>query len=390
MTRGIDVPGDLPEVSVWAPLGSEYALVGSIVAYDTLMFEPHYLEAGVWEMVLPYNLPATSLTTDRLCTIDWRGSRTTWTMDTFNPASKPDGGTTLTVGGPSALSLFARELAWPSPAAALTAQVDNPPPLTIGDAETVIRSLVSANWVTRRGETLALGVNGNRGTTVRARPKFDNLLDLVTRKARVGGIGVDINLLNISSTRASLRMNVWVPADLTLRVRLSEKVGNLLGWTQTNTAPTATEAIVTGASGGTGDIYRQVTTAESIAAAAEWGGHRVVLVQGPASYDNDDLIQAGEEALDEGVVTNNVALEAADTSGLQAFRDYNVGDLVTGELTTGLDVQDVISSIKVDVAEGYPEITPTFGRPDADDPTVSMAELIRQLNRRIRLLEQRS
>lgn len=382
------MPGDLPEVSVWAPTGAEYSLVGSILAYESLTFEPHYLEPGTWEMVLPYGVGTQSLRADRLCTIDWRGKRTTWTLDTFNPASSPRGAT-LTVGGPSALSLFARELAWPSPAAALTAQVD-PAPLTTGDAETVIRSLVSANWVTRRGETLALGTNGNHGSTIRARPKFDNLLDLVTRKARNGGIGVDINLLNTTSTRASLRMTVWVPADLTTRVRLSEKVGNLLGWSQTNTAPTATKAIVTGATGGTGDIYKLVTTAEGDAAAADWGGHRVVLVQGPASYDNSDLIQAGEEALDDGVVTNNVALEAADTSGLQAFRDYSVGDLVTGQLLTGLDVQDVISSISVNVSEGYPEITPTFGKPDADDPMVSMAELVRHLNRRIRLLEQRS
>jgi hypothetical protein len=388
LTLGTDVPGDLPEVSVWAPTGAEYSLVGSILAYDSLTFEPHYLEPGTWEMTLPFGGPAQSLVADCLCTIDWRGKRTTWTLDTFNPASSPEGAT-LTVGGPSALSLLGRELAWPSPAAALTAQA-SPPPLTSGDAETVVRSLVSDNWVTRRGEALALGTNGNRGSTVRARPKFDNLLDLVTRKARTGGIGVDINLLNSSSTRASLRMTVWIPADLTTRVRLSEKVGNLLGWTQTNTAPTATRAIVTGATGGTGDIYKLVTTAEGDAAAADWGGHRVVLVQGPASYDNSDLIQAGEEALDEGVVTTNVALEASDTSGLQAFRDYGVGDLVTGQLTTGLDVEDVISSIRVDVGDGYPEITPMFGKPNADDPMVSMAELVRHLNRRIRLLEQRS
>lgn len=389
-TLGTDVPGDLPEVSVWAPTGAEYSLVGSIIAYDTLTFEPHYLEPGTWEMVLPYSSPARALTADCLCTIDWRGKRTTWTLDTFNPASSPQG-PVLTVGGPSALSLLGRELAWPNPAVALNSQpVGSSIPVTTGDAETVVRSLVSSNWVTRRGESLTLGVNGNQGGAVRARPKFDNLLDLVTRKARVGGVGVDINLVNSTSTRANLRMTVWTPADLTLRVRLSEKVGNLLGWSQTNTAPTATKAIVTGASGGTGDVYRLVTTAEGDAAAADWGGHRVILVQGPASYDNSDLTQAGEEALDEGVVTTNVALEASDTSGLQAFRDYGVGDLVTGQLTTGLDVEDVISSIRVDVGEGYPEITPMFGKPNADDPMVSMAELVRHLNRRIRLLEQRS
>jgi hypothetical protein len=379
--------GDFPLVAVWAPDGTDYALVGSELPYEELVYESQYLDAGTWEMLLPYSQAAGNIAPDSLITIDWRGDRTTWIVDTFTPGSTPEGGVTLRVGGSAAISLLARELAWPDPTLALNAQPVNPSPQISGNTETVLRTLISSNWVTRRGETLAMGTNGNLGLNpLKARPKFDNLLELVTRKARRGGVGVKIGLVNSTSVRAALTLTIWLPDDKTDKVYLSEKIGNLLGWEHQNTEPTVTKAIVTGAGG----VYRSVTTTESNAAATAWGGHRVSFVQGPASYDNDDLDQAGAEAIDEGAVTSNVEFQAADTPGLEAFRDYNVGDKVTGQLAIGLDVEDIISSINVSVTDGYPDVTPKFGDPHTQEPLVAMAEVVRRLNRRIRLLEQRS
>jgi len=380
---------DFPLVQVWIPVGVEYRLAGSIVAYDSLSFEPHFLEPGMWEMTLPYAVAAPNLTPTSVVTIDWRGDRSTWVLDRYNPTSAEQGGASLTVGGPSALSLLSRELAWADPTVGIDVQPYRSP-LVSGPAETVVRNLVRANYVTRRGSPLVVGGGSSRGADIRAHPKFDNLLEFATRKARAGGIGIDIELENITSTRAQLVFRAWVPADLTDRVRLSEKVGTVANWSQTNTAPTATRAIVTGAEAGTSRMLTQVATTAGNQAANAWGGHRVVYVQGPTSYDLPDLVQAGTEAIDEGVGVTNAALEAADTDGLQAFRDYRVGDKVTGQLDVGLNVQDVITSIRVEVSDGYPDVTPTFGNPNADEPMVSMAELIRKLNRRIRLLEQRS
>ena len=386
---------DFPEIRVWTPIGGgEYALSGSISVYDSLTFEPRYLEAGTWEATMPYNQVSQGVTAAKLYTIDFRGARTTWCLDKFNPASNAQGGTDLTIGGPSALSILGWELAWPNPTLDLDNQPE-PPPLVTGApaaAETVVRSLVTANFVTRRGGNLVVAASSGDGLTIRAKPKFDNLLELVTRKARKGEIGIDVNLVDSSSTRADLTFQTWAIADRDLsdRVRLSAKVGNLVGWSQNNTAPTVTTALTSGPDTGSGRIYLEVDTADSIDAAADWGGHRVTLVDGPASYDDNDLTEAGEEALKEGASTTNVEFEAADTAGLQAFRHFNVGDTVTGELETGLAVTDVISSINVTISEGYPEITPKFGNPDAEEPMVEMGQLVRHLTRRIRLLEQRS
>jgi hypothetical protein len=397
------VSGDFPIVSVWAfQSGTTWAKVASLEQYDSLQFEPRFLEAGSWEMVLPYDTVSQAITADRLYTVDWRGRRTTWCLDRFNPASQASGvpnsvggrllqhrGPTLTVGGPGALSLLGRELAWADPTLGASSQPATSP-LTTGAAETVIRSLVSGNYVTRRGDPLYLPADGARGTTIRARPRFDNLLELVAKKAKNGGIGVDVGLVDTTSTRARLELIVWTPADKSVRVRLSERAGSLAGWSQTNTAPTATKALVTGAEGSLAALRSVVTTAAGDAAAATWGGHRVVYVQGPASYDAADITQAGTEALDTGVAVTNVALEALDSPGLMAFRDYQVGDKVMGQLSTGTTLVDVISSIGVTVGEAAPEVVPTFGDPASDEPMVGLAQLQRAMNRRIRLLEQRT
>lgn len=382
---------DIPEVSVWKNLGTEWALVASIAVYDSLDFEPKFLDDGQWELGLPYDETALEILTDRLYTVDWRGVRTTWCLDMFKPESDDKGGRTLTVGGPGALSMLGWELAWPDPTVGLGSQ-PVPPPQYSGPTETVIRTIIEQNFVIRRGETLVLPASLGRGAPVKARAQFDNLRELVVKKARRGGLGVDVGLVNTtSSTRAVLQLRIWEPEDKSGQVHLSEDVGNLDSWSQNNTAPTATKTIVGGAGSGTDRVFAQSTSPAGNAAASAWGGHRVTFENGPTSYDPDELDETGQQAMDSGAATTSVALVATESEGLMAFRDYMVGDKATAQLETGLEIVDVITSIavKVDDQNGV-SITPAFGDPSADDELTSMAELINAQDRRIRQLEQRT
>lgn len=384
-----------PTVMVWAKLtGSTWGWVGTVATYTSLEYEPHLNEAGTFDMTMPWELEGQSkpVLTDRLYTIDWRGYRTTWALDTWNPKQDEKGQETLQVGGPSALSIIGREVAWPDPSRSVQNQPGEPdtPPLISGSAEAVVRQLVLINYMARNSGEMVLASSLDRGDPVRSRSRWDNLLDLIGRKGGAGNIGFDVNLVNTSDTRAELTFQVYEPVDRSARVSLSQDLGTVSEWSQNNTAPTATKAIVGGAGGGTSRIYAIVTTPESEAAALAWGGHRVVFVNGPSSYDAADLQQAGIEELKNGAATTNVALTGTDSAGLSAFTHYNVGDKVTGQLVTGLDAIDVITSIKVEVGDGPPKITATFGDPSADDPVVSMAQLVRNQDRRIRKLEQGS
>lgn len=385
----LDMGLQLPTISVWQNLGTEWAVVGMPAISGEVMFEQRHLEPGTWQMTVPYDQTALTIRPDRLVTIDWRGQRTTWCIDSFVPSSDERGETTLAVGGPSALSMLGWELAWPNPALGLGAQPATG--LTTGFAETVILSLIAGNFRDRRGAVITVPTSAGRGISLSARTRFNNLLELVTKKARRGGIGIDVGLVNNSGTslRATLAVTVYVPVDRSLRVRLSQQVGTLRDWTQTQTAPTVTKAIVGGAGDGTTRVFSTATSTAGDAAATAWGGHRVEFINGPDSFDTTELVQAGQETLDAGAATTALSLTSAEAVGLQAFTHYNVGDTATAELLTGLEVVDVITAIRVEIGDTGVDVTPVFGKPETLDPQLTLAKMIAAQRARIRALETR-
>ncbi|MGH3497860.1 MAG: Gp37-like protein [Nocardioidaceae bacterium] len=376
----------LPVVTVWRDTGTAWALAGQVATFDTLTFEPRHLDPGTWSMTMPYDGQATAITRDRLVAVDWRGVRSTWCVESFVPSSDANGQPILTVGGPGALSVVGRALAWPNPTAAIGSQP------TAGDyagpTETVLHDLIAQNLRDRYGARVTVAASAGRGTVLTAvRPRFDNLLELVEKKGRFGGVGVSAGLVSTSGTRADLRVGFYVPVDKSGRVRLSARSGTLRQWTQTETAPTVTSVLVGGAGSGTGRVFRQVTTTDSVASATAWGGHREVFVDDSGSSDAAELDQAGQTALKAGVDTTTLALVAGEAEGLKAFRDYAPGDTATGEVLTGVSVTDVITAITVSVSSTGIDVTPVFGDPNTTAPPMAQAAMIRALRRRIRNLE---
>lgn len=375
-------------VTVWEADGDQWRSVGQVAAYKSLSFEPRHLQAGPWEMVLPYDTPALSILPKRLLSVDWRGRTLPLRVEKFNPATDDETGQPmLTVGGTDAIALVGRELAWPDPDGDETSQPASK--LYTGNAESVIRSLISENYVQRYGGQLVLGTNGNRGSDIKARARFQNLLELVAKKAKRGGIGVGVEMVRTSGTRARLHLRIWEPADKTKRVRLTESAGTLRTWSQESAIPTATHELVGGAGEKASRVFRIVSTAKSRASADTWGGPVWGFIDGPDSFDNPELDQAGEEALDDAAETNTLTFTAAESEGLRAFRDYDVGDKATGELLTGLSVEDVITSIAVHITDDGVEVVPTFGDPDRKDPDLQLAQMIKGLRRQVRALERR-
>lgn len=376
----------MPVVSVWTHSGSNvWAFGGSFIAYTSLRWTPTFLGDGDWEMELPTGTAAEPLDDPAaLATIDYRGVRSTWTVVPETSRDPETGDEILTIGGDGALSLLGWEAAWPDPTKNLANQPVQPVAVT-GSAEAVVISLVRSNYVTRAGRPLFVPASLDRGSPSRARGKWTNLEEIVVTKAKAGGIGVDVGLVDRGDGTARLELRVWEPADLSGDVFLSELAGTLTNVATTITPPTLTEAIVSGAGG----QYKIVTTAASNADAALFGGHRSALVAGPQSYDDADLQQAGEEALKDGAPRVDVALTAADTEGLQPFTDFNEGDMATAELGSGLSVVDVISSFGCSMEEGFVTVAPTFGDPASQEPLVGLAQLIRSTNRRLRAQEQK-
>lgn len=387
-----------PVVKVWSDLGDVWALEGEVAEYETLDFAPTLNAVGSWALDLSYASDQAALfERDRLATDDWRGRRSTWTVVPHLSADDESGQPQIEVTGVGALAWLGRELAWPDPTADINSQPvlsDTDPAPYKGPAETVICQLVAQNLRDRAGVNIVVPTSLGRGSTVTARPVFDNLLELVTNLANLGGLRVDVGLVNVgddNSTRGNLTLLIDVPEDHTRDVLLTEDAGTLEAWDQVETEPTATMAVVAG--GGTGGVDRVrqiVTTPESEAAAAEWGGHRVVFVDGPSSFDPDELRQAGEQALLDGAATRTLALTSAESEGQLAFYDFYVGDKATGQLTTGATVQDAITAIEVSIStdDGI-DVRPTFGNPNATDATLDLADQMVAAKRAIRGLQRK-
>lgn len=379
----------MPQVSCWEHLGSNvWGLTASVDHYTSLRFAPTMWEDGDWDMEIPFDEAAEPFTAPgALALVEFRGAASLWRC-VQQPRKSAAEGHVLQIGGPGAKALLGDETAWYDPAANLANQPAPPdqPVAYTGPAETVIRSIVRDNYVTRAARPLAVRPDQGRGADSRARGKMTNLKELVAKKARTGGVGFDVVLAKTSDTRGGLELRIWEPADLRSNVRLSELTGALQGWGATVTPPSLTEAILRRADG----TFLRVTTQASIIDATEFGGVRSALVDGPDSYDDVDLVQAGEEALTEGASRVDVSLTVSDDEGLTAFEDYEVGDLVSATLDGGIDLEDNITSIQVTVeGEGLPDVVPQFGDGSEADPLLGIAQLIRSQDRRLRAQERK-
>ncbi len=376
---------------MWDRVSGVWSQVGTL-SYTSVTFRPTAVEPGDWQVTVPAGSQAAKVKPGRLATTSFRGTLYTWTLAPLDTGQDADAAVRLTAQGFEALDLLRAVTAWPDPTLPLVS--GNPPvgqqpargALIEGPAETVIRTLVQANAVTRLGLAISCPVSQGRGSTVKHRPKGDNLLEVVLRLAKSGGLGVDLELVPTTSpTRAALTLVFTVPRDKTVRVRLSSADGTLESWGRSRTPPVVTRAIVVGAA----QYVRDVTDTQSIADADLWnlGGqrlHREQWVDGPEDFDNDGLDDAGAEVLDSSRGGDALTMAAREPAGTKAFVAFRPGDLVTAVPAPGVQIVDTVSAVEVvhDVESGEAvEVTPTFGDPDADDPETFTTKQQRRLAR---------
>jgi hypothetical protein len=285
------------------------------------------------------------------------------------------------------LARTAGYLTWPAPASAWSAQPDTAYQLTATNAETIIRTLVNLNCgpgalAARQIPNLVLATAAGVGTTTSVNTRFEALLATCRRVAiDGGGLG-----FRTRQTSTAIEFEVYAPVDRTSTARFSEGLGNLRAVTYKHSAPTATNALVTGSDQATPRAYVEV--ADIAAAAAWWRVEQ--LVNGTADNDtNGELTQDGTEALADGGPSTELATVTVDTEDLRAGRDYGLGDQVTVALPNGVEVADLVRSIHLQATPDSGEyVTSMVGSPGATtDP--QMVRVVRDMSRRLRRIEAR-
>ncbi|MET9815335.1 siphovirus ReqiPepy6 Gp37-like family protein [Streptomyces sp. NPDC006355] len=305
---------------------------------------------------------------------------------------------TVTVTFTDDLARVAGYLTYPNPAVAFSAQTttsDVVRNLSGINAELIIRQLVNENCgpgalAARRIERLVLDAVAGVGTTRTIRTRFEPLLDACRTVAIGDGLG-----FRTRQVGDEIRFGVYQPVDRTSTARFSAGLGNLRSVRFTLGAPTATAELVQGGedpknAAPEGEppnvrVYVEVNSG----AAADWYRVEKLLEQSGKDNAQGELTQAGNLALGEDNPQASLATVTVDTPDLQAGRDYGLGDRVTIALPSGLEVTDVVQTIRLEATPDEGEVvTSVVGNSDKTTTTATV-RVARDLARRVARLEAR-
>ncbi|MFF2009177.1 siphovirus ReqiPepy6 Gp37-like family protein [Streptomyces sp. NPDC058195] len=313
---------------------------------------------------------------------------------TWDLAQNAGGSVTVTFSDD--LARVAGYLTYPEPGKAFTAQdtvTDRARTFTNQNAEAVIRALVNENCgpgavAARRIERLMLddvaGVGGARSL----RTRFEPLLDACRTAAAIDGLG-----FRTRQVGTEIRFGVYRPVDRTRTARFSAGLGNLRSVSFTMGAPLATSELVQGggdpSSAATPPNVRVYVEVASGAAADWYRVERLVDRTGVLDDTGGELTQAGTLALGDDNPQASLATVTVDTDDLRAGRDYELGDRVTVVLPTGLEVADIVQTIRLEATPETGElVTSVIGNNDRTT-TSATVRTVRDLARRLGRLETR-
>ncbi|MEV7712284.1 siphovirus ReqiPepy6 Gp37-like family protein [Streptomyces sp. NPDC088270] len=305
-------------------------------------------------------------------------------------------GGTVTVTFSDDLARIAGYLTYPEPGKPFTTQdtvTDRARVFTNQNAEAIIRALVNENCgpgalAARRIERLVLDDVAGVGAPRSLRTRFEPLLDACRTVAAVDQLGFRTRQIG-----SEIRFGVYRPADRTATARFSTGLGNLRSVSFTMAAPLGTSELVQGggdpSSAATPPNVRVYVEVASGAATDWYRVERLVDRTGTLDDTGGELTQAGTLALGDDNPQASLATVTVDTEDLRAGRDYQLGDRVTVVLPTGLEVADIVQTIRLEATPETGElVTSVIG--DSDKTTTSATvRTVRDLARRLGRLETR-
>jgi hypothetical protein len=260
------------------------------------------------------------------------------------------------------LRLLYRVLGWPVPGAAITAQNTSEYHTVSGPAETVLKTVVTANAVTRLGEPVTVAASLGRGSTITAAFRFHPLADRLFPAVDAAGIGVTVR-----QQGAGLLLDCYVP-ELHPRT-LTEAGGVITDWSWSQADAEATHVVV----GGQGEGTARTFAAYSDAARVTDLGERIEVFRDARDTGSGSVYsQRATETFAETAPKSGLSVKFSETS---VFRyggpgGVRVGDKVTLQVGSGLEITDTLRSAAFSwTRDNGLEVTPAIG--DITDNTDS-------------------
>jgi hypothetical protein len=288
--------------------------------------------------------------------------------------TESDDGNDLQAHGIDDTGRLAERLATPGPPPYNTMEADE----FIGTGEAAMHHYVYANMQAgagdRRMNQLELAPHGNRGSQVKIRARFDNLMEVCQRASlQAGGLRFRIVQGTVIPTPEHTLPPLWFetsePSDKSGLVRFSREFANIRSMTFTETAPDATSIIVGGIGQGT---ERALAIKQDQEAITQYGLMEFFIDR----RDEDDVAEiakAADDALEAGKYTQEFTFEPDDVEPLTFGDDYDLGDKVT-MIVDGVTWLGLVTSVHLSITpEGGAKFTPTV-------TTATVPQLLRNLD----------
>jgi hypothetical protein len=244
----------------------------------------------------------------------------------------PEGQSMITATIEDDLRVLWRVIGWPVPTATIDLQGTAAYRTYTGDAETIVKTMVTEQAVTRLGLPVTVAANQLRGAVVpggvkvRMHPLADRLFPAVEQ----AGLGV-----RCYQQGAGLVLDVYGPS--TYPKTLSEQAGTIRSWSYATAAPSVTRAVGGGQGEGTARVFQSATDA---ARETRFGDVIEVFKDARDAETTEELDKAIDETLVEGKPTSGLSVELSETPYFR-YGTVQVGDRVTIQVG-GLTITDVL------------------------------------------------
>lgn len=265
-------------------------------------------------------------------------------------------------------------LAWPVPGGLLSGQTSEYYVIG-GNAESIVKDLVTKNAITRLGMPVICANNQNRGAIVPGgiKARFQPLRDVLLPGVEVAGLGV-----TFAQSGSKIVCDVYVP--ITFPLVLSEAGGMITDWRWSDANPTATRVVAAGTGDGTARVFRGVADT----ALETQYGDIIEVFRDARDADTTTLLDArGKESLADGSAKFGFALNLAETDSFRyGGNGVHVGDRITVDLgfTTRTDILRE-ATISWTADEGI-SVTPVVGDLQ-DNPDRTLGNFLRSLRKGI-------
>lgn len=300
--------------------------------------------------------------------------------------SSASGAQTLTMSGSSDAAWLRDMITLPDPSKAADQQDQEAYYKRNGSAANLVHDLVSSHiGQNARSEFKRVLIvdspDAGLGKTVSINSRFKTVLEEVQTLANNANVVVSLFQDDIAKTT---RMSIEQTRDLSRVIRMTEINGGLGDWDMSEQAPTVTDVLVAGQGEGENRTLKLVS-----GNANEWGFKALQFQDRRDTDAVDELIQAGEETLADGVAkaTINVAIEETDTK--RFARDFGLGDKITVQLMSGVTISDIVQSAEIDWGENGRTVDLKIGPVADEQDAPRWVPLVKSLQAQIRALQAR-